>query len=174
MHRFSFALVMPFVVALVAGCALAPPTSPQAAQAPRIVASTPEEVGKYFVLIGGCNDCHTPGWEASGGQMPVSEWLTGSPVGYTGPWGTTYASNLRLFVQQISEDDWVQMFRTRDQRPPMPWMNYRTIAEEDLRGLYRFIRSLGPKGDPTPGFLPPGQEPKTPYLYFFPQFPNNP
>lgn len=47
---------------------------------------TPEERGKYLVLIGGCNDCHTPGFIESDGKGPAeSEWLTGSPVGFRGP-----------------------------------------------------------------------------------------
>jgi len=138
---------------------------------PYVVAPSPEAAGRYLVLFGGCNDCHTPGWEASGGKLPESEWLVGSPVGYRGPWGTTYASNLRLFVQAIGEDAWVQMFRTRTERPPMPWMNYHGLNERDLRAIYRFIKSLGPKGEPAPAYVPPDQEPKTPYILFIPQEP---
>ena len=46
--------------------------------------------------VASCNDCHTPGYMQKGGAVPVGEWLTGTPVGYQGPWGTTYAANLRL------------------------------------------------------------------------------
>lgn len=137
----------------------------------RLQAPSAEQAGRYFILLGGCNDCHTPGWEQSGGQLPESEWLTGSPVGFRGPWGTTYASNLRIFVQNITEDQWVEMFRTRAERPPMPWMNYRTINESDLRAAYRFIRSLGPKGEPAPEYVAPDQEPRTPYIVFVPRMP---
>lgn len=61
---------------------------------------------KYLVQIGGCNDCHTPGYPQTGGNVPLPQWLTGVPVGYRGPWGTTYASNLRLYVDPMSEHDW--------------------------------------------------------------------
>lgn len=160
--------------AALAACAQMPSARP-AALAPtevRIQAPTVNEAGRYFILLGGCNDCHTPGWEQSGGQMPESEWLTGGRIGYRGPWGTTYASNLRLFVQRVTEDQWVEMFRTREERPPMPWMNYRTINESDLRAAYRFIRDLGPKGEEAPAFVPPDQKPATPYLFFVPRMPN--
>jgi hypothetical protein len=53
----------------------------------------------------------------------------------------------------------------------MPWMNYRTTHEKDLRAMYRFVRSLGKAGAPAPEAVPPGKEPKTPYILFVPQGP---
>lgn len=50
--------------------------------------------GRYLVRITGCNDCHTPGYPESSGKTAEKLWLTGSPLGWRGPWGTTYASNL--------------------------------------------------------------------------------
>ena len=35
--------------------------------------------------------------------------------------GTTYASNLRLYVKYMSEDQWLAACRTLKRRPPMPW-----------------------------------------------------
>jgi mono/diheme cytochrome c family protein len=134
-------------------------------------ASSTNEAGKYFVMLGGCNDCHTPGWDESGGTMATSDWLTGNPVGYRGPWGTSYPSNLRLFVQQMSEADWVQMFRTRNEHPPMPWVNYHRLAEQDLRNLHSFIKNLGAAGEAAPSYLPPDKEPTTPYILMVPQQP---
>lgn len=65
------------------------------------------ERGKYLARIGGCNDCHTPGFAESAGNTPTRQWLTGSPVGFQGPWGTTYPANLRLYVQGMSESQWL-------------------------------------------------------------------
>ncbi|MBV8198546.1 MAG: cytochrome C, partial [Candidatus Eremiobacteraeota bacterium] len=48
------------------------------------------ERGHYLVGYGSCNDCHTPGWRESDGTIPVSRWMTGSSLGYRGPWGTSY------------------------------------------------------------------------------------
>ena len=80
------------------------------------------ERGRYIVNISGCNDCHTPGYPESGGKTPRNEWLTGNPVGFQGPWGTTYPANLRLLVQSMSEAQWIARART-PMRPPMPWFS---------------------------------------------------
>lgn len=133
-------------------------------------ARTPEQQGKYIVLIGGCNDCHTSGYAESNGQNPPeSEWLTGIPVGFRGPWGTTYASNLRLTVNEMTEDEWVKTSRTRMAMPPMPWPSLNHMDEQDLRAVYRYIKSLGSKGIKMPPNVPPDQEPATPYFDFIPQ-----
>ena len=39
--------------------------------------------GEHLVLIGGCNDCHTPGAMEKGPAVPEKDWLTGVPVGST-------------------------------------------------------------------------------------------
>src|SRR6187401_2398344 len=51
--------------------------------------------GKHLVRIGGCNDCHTPRFMELGEKVPESEWLTGTALGWRGPWGTSYPMNLR-------------------------------------------------------------------------------
>lgn len=154
-------------LAVMLGCAV----SAQPSSQPFVKASSPEEAGRYLILVGGCNDCHTPGWDRSSGRLPTSEWLTGNDVGYRGPWGTTYAHNLRLSAQRLSEEDWVKLFRSGAGRPPMPWLNYTTMNEGDLVAIYRFIKSLGAKGDPAPEALPPGEEPRTPHYLMIPQQP---
>ena len=62
------------------------------------VAAEPSDAaarGRYLIAIAGCNDCHTPGFAMNGGTTPEQAWLTGDPLGWQGPWGTTYAPNLR-------------------------------------------------------------------------------
>lgn len=143
-----------------------PPTAaaPAQLQAPFIAAATPEQAGRYFILIGGCNDCHTPGWRESKGALPEAQWLTGSANGFTGPWGTSYPYNLRLMVQQMSEEKWVDTFMTKQANPPMPWFNYTAdkLNRADAVSTYRFIRQLGPAGAPAPKFVPPASPPGTP------------
>ena len=119
----------------------------------------------------GANDCHTNGYLATEGDVPETEWLLGSPVGWRGPWGTTYPPNLRLTVQDMTEDEWVTIMRTRKALPPMPWMNINQMAEADMRALYAYVQSLGPAGERMPAALPPDQEPTTPYLSLFPVVP---
>ena len=122
--------------------------------------------GKYIARIAGCNDCHTPGYAASGGKVPEAQWLVGDKVGWNGPWGTTYPSNLRLYMHSVSESQWVKIARSAQYRPPMPWFALRDMHTQDLRALYRFIKSLGPAGEAAPAYVPPGQDPKGPVITF--------
>lgn len=124
--------------------------------------------GRYLVRIAGCNDCHTKGWIATEAKVPETAWLAGDITGWSGPWGTTYPPNLRLFIQRFSEDSWVSMARKLQARPPMPWWSLRAMEDTDLRGVYRFIKSLGPTGQQAPAYRPPGQQPKPPYFLFVP------
>ncbi|MDK1374120.1 MULTISPECIES: hypothetical protein [unclassified Sinorhizobium] len=129
------------------------------------------ERGRYLVTIGGCNDCHTPGYTANAGKVPEDRWLIGDAVGYSGPWGTTYPSNLRRLLATMSEDDWVRHARTLETRPPMPWFNVRAFAEDDLRAMHRFVRSLPPNDAPVPDHVPPDRRPTTPHIVMVPQPP---
>lgn len=120
--------------------------------------------GAYIARIAGCHDCHTPGFSEQGGEAAREVMLTGVPLGRMGPWGTTYASNLRLIAAQMDEDSWVEELSKLKTRPPMPWFNVRILPESDMRALYRFIISLGAPGEAMPDFVPPGKMPTTPYL----------
>jgi hypothetical protein len=124
------------------------------------------ERGRYLAKIAGCNDCHTPGYLLSEGKVPEKLWLTGSSFGWRGPWGTTYAPNLRLLVNPMTEAHWVALARTLKVRPPMPWFSLNIMHKADLTALYQFIRYLGPGGKTAPAYLPPGMEPKPPYALF--------
>lgn len=125
--------------------------------------------GKYLVVFGSCNDCHTPGWIDSDGTIPVSSWMTGNPIGFRGPWGTVYPANVRLRFAQISEDQWLFMVRTRAGHPPMKWTDLRALNAADQRAIYRFIRSLGPAGNPAPHDVPAGTMPATEFYDVYPR-----
>jgi mono/diheme cytochrome c family protein len=121
--------------------------------------------GEYLVRVAGCNDCHTAGYAERQGQVPKEQWLTGSaPLGYSGPWGTTYATNLRLRMQELDEAQWLEYSANLHTRPIMPDFALRAMTEEDRRAIFRFIHGLGPAGSRAPDALPPGQTPPPPYL----------
>jgi len=152
--------------ALLAGCqpTMETQVGTDAADGPRVIAASDIEAGRYVVLVGGCNDCHTPQYALTGGaRPPESEWLKGSSEGHTGPWGTTFGKNLRLTVAGHSEDEWVQLLSTGASLPPMPWPSVRAMSEPDKRAVYRYIKSLpGDPGQPSPAPLPPGATPPAP------------
>jgi mono/diheme cytochrome c family protein len=126
------------------------------------------ERGRYLVKVSGCNDCHTEGYMQGNGEIPTEQWLTGSAVGFQGPWGTTYPTNLRLLLNALTEADW--LVRAREpKRPPMPWFNLSAMTDADLIAMYRFVRSLGPAGEPMPVAAAPGEAVSTPYFDFVPK-----
>ena len=124
------------------------------------------ERGRHLVKITGCNDCHTPGYPEAAGHIDEQAWLTGSPVGWQGAWGTSYPINLRLFMQNISEEQWLITARNVQALPPMPWFALRDMSDQDLRSIYQYVRSLGPAGEPAPVALPPGAAAQTPVVTF--------
>ncbi len=126
------------------------------------------ERGRYLVAFGSCNDCHTSGWRNSDGTIPVSRWMTGTNLGYRGPWGTSYPANVRLEFQTISENDWLFMVNSRGGHWPMVWHDLRFLKVDDQRAIYRFIKHLGPRGSQTPADVSPDIEPKTPYIWVVP------
>jgi mono/diheme cytochrome c family protein len=153
---------------LVASLCLTPLAQAETPQPKKTLLNADPQIqrGKYLVKISGCNDCHTAGYAMSGGKVPESQWLTGDALGWRGPWGTTYPLNLRLYMRDISETAWVQRAKTLEARPPMPWFALRDMTEQDLRAIYKYVNALGPAGEMAPIYVPPGQEPKTPYVQF--------
>ena len=143
--------------------------APVASSAPATSAQTDADLlaqGEYMVRMGGCNDCHTPGYDQAAGDIPKEQWLLGSPLGWHGPWGTTYPANLRLKVAEMDEAGWLKYTSELHTRPPMPDFNLRVMKENDRRAIYRFIRSLGSGGLPAPDYMPPGSIPQPPYVDF--------
>ena len=172
MPRNIQTLIAGAVLLALAGCNRAPAAPEPSAATPTAAAATATgdddaalvARGRYIVSTSGCNDCHSPGYPESGGQTPESTWLVGTPLGWNGPWGTTYPANLRQKVEGMDEAAWLAYTASLHTRPPMPDFAVRAMSEDDRRAMYRFIRSLGPGGEPAPAYLPPGQQPPLPYV----------
>ncbi|MDM0111575.1 cytochrome c precursor [Variovorax sp. J22R133] len=124
------------------------------------------ERGRYLVQIAGCNDCHTPNYAPQNGKVDEKLWLTGDAVGWAGPWGTTYPTNLRILLAGMSEQQWLHHARNMEPRPPMPWFNVRAMSDADLKAIYAFTRSLGTAGAPAPAYVPPGTKAAGPVIQF--------
>lgn len=122
--------------------------------------------GRYLIEVSGCNDCHTPGYGPKEGKVDEKLWLTGDALGWQGPWGTTYGSNLRLLIARMSATEWVRHAKTMTPRPPMPWFNVRAMTDADLRAIHTYVRALGPAGQPAPAYVPPGGKTSGPVVRF--------
>lgn len=121
--------------------------------------------GRYLAQIAGCNDCHTPGYMPSAGKVDEALWLTGDALGWRGPWGTTYAPNLRLLAKDMTAAQFMTRARS-ELRPPMPWFAVREMTDADVKAIYAYIRHLGPAGNPAPAYVPPDKTPSGPFVQF--------
>jgi hypothetical protein len=126
------------------------------------------ERGLKVSIFAACHDCHTEGYRESDGKIDPEKALKGSKVGWRGPWGTTYAANLRRFAQRLNEDEFLLLLTNFQPQPPMPWFNIRAMEETDIRSLYRYIRSLGDPGEEVPSAVGPNVEPNTAYVVLAP------
>lgn len=135
--------------------------------APGTVAMTPEQKiarGHQLAYITGCVDCHTPG--TLYGAADTTRMLSGSDLGWEGPWGVSYARNLTPDVEtgigSWSESDIETALRAGhrpDQTPilpPMPWQNFARMSEDDMSALVAYLRSLPPIQHQSPAVIPPG------------------
>lgn len=126
------------------------------------------ERGRYLVTIAGCNDCHTAGFMEKNLAVPEQEWLKGSPVGFQGPWGTTYAANLRRVLAGQTEAQWLEYAKIQ-RLPPMPSYALQMMSADDLKAIYAYVRSLGDVGAAAPAYVPPGGKVATPYFVMMPR-----
>ena len=137
------------------------------------------ERGDYLVNhLGHCDGCHTP--LGRDGQPDMSHFLSGVPAkfagakagppqvaGFPGPRGARfYAKNLtpdpETGLGRWSEEQFIQTFRT-GMRPdgvkyaisPMEWNIYANMKKEDVRAIYRYLRTLKPIANKPPEDIPP-------------------
>jgi hypothetical protein len=139
--------------------------------APATAGEISVERGLQVSLLTGCHDCHTEGFRESHGKVDPAKALKGSSIGWQGPWGTTYAVNLRITARDLSEDAFASFYGvplTLSGTPAMPWYRLPMMGEDDLRSLYRYIKSLGEPGAAAPTFVPPGERVMTPFIVLDP------
>jgi mono/diheme cytochrome c family protein len=171
------------VLAFAAGAAFAmsscgPKAGEQAGGADSAKVMTAEakiELGRHLTVVAGCIDCHTPG--TLYGKPDMTRNLAGSELGWTGPWGTTYPTNLTPDSTGIgwwTEEQIVTAFRTGVRPdgspvlPPMPWPSYAEFTDEEAYAIAAYIKSLPPVHHPKVKTLPPGQRPASPTIQFPP------
>ncbi|MCX5761422.1 MAG: cytochrome C [Gemmatimonadetes bacterium] len=171
MTRSRLALFAVSTVALTLIAAIAAPKATARARVqdekPFVSAASPVAAGEYLMVVASCHDCHTAGWTESKGNVPAAALLAGNPVGFYGPWGTTYGKNLRQIADRQTEDHWVEVMRTVDGgegKLPMPWHDAAKFSDKDLRAMYQYTKSLGPQPLKLPRGTKPGVKPTTSYI----------
>jgi hypothetical protein len=161
---YKLIILLLAMVAVVAGCADSSKPLADKEIKPQEVSDI--ERGRYVVELLGCNDCHTPGYMVTRANIPEEDWLIGGSLGFLGPFGTVYPTNLRLLLNSMSEEEWLVLARQMRKDSPMAWVMLPETSEQDLRAVYRFVKYLGPKGTPTLARLPAGVTPTTPYVEY--------
>jgi len=122
--------------------------------------------GEYLATVMGCGDCHTPGMLF--GQPDVSRALSGSELGWQGPWGVSYPRNLtpdpETGLGKWTEAQIVTAIRTgvrpdkRILNPPMPWQDFSKLTDADAHALAAYLMSLPPVKHQAPDLVPPGKK----------------
>lgn len=96
-------------------------------------------------------------------------WLWGGAAtntAYHGPWGVSFAMNLTpdsvTGIGSWSEATFIEAIRTgkhmgkgRPIMPPMPWPAYRNMTDEDLKGVYAYLRTIPVIKNQVPEYIPP-------------------
>ena len=124
--------------------------------------------GRYLVTIMSCNDCHTPGYLY--GAPDTSRRLSGSDLGWIGPWGVVRARNLtpdmETGIGSWTIEQIVTALRTGNTpdgsqlAPIMPWMNYADILDQDdAVAIASYLKSRPPIVHKNLDRIPPGQKP---------------
>jgi mono/diheme cytochrome c family protein len=163
------------VVGAGALCALAISCATQKAEETKLAAAVdPVARGKYLSIVCNCIDCHTPG--TLYGAPDTTRALSGSDLGWEGPWGVTYARNLtpdmETGIGKYTADDIVRALRTgrrldgSPMLPPMPWPNAAQMNDEDIQALAAYLKSLPAVSHKVPDRLSPGS--KAPAKLTFP------
>jgi mono/diheme cytochrome c family protein len=128
--------------------------------------------GKYLVQLGGCSDCHTPGYFL--GKVDMSRYLGGSDVGFRIPPGTFVGPNLtpdkETGLGKWSVGDIITAIRTgvtpegRTLAEIMPWRDLAHLTDADARSIALYLKSLPPVTHAVPEPLGPKDKPSFPVL----------
>ncbi len=158
MPNRSLPLLVAVAVAVLGASAAASAADPQI------------ERGKYLVTLGGCNDCHTPGYFL--GKPDFSRTLGGSDVGFAIPGkGVFVGRNLTpdkdTGLGNWTDDQIISALTAgirpdgRRLAPIMPWQALSHLTSGDAHAIVAYLRSLPPVKNAVPGPFGPKDVPST-------------
>ncbi len=128
------------------------------------------ERGKYLATLGGCDDCHTPGYFL--GKPDFAHALSGSDVGFAIPGvGAFVAPNLTpdktTGLGNWTDEQIIAAFTKgvrpdgRNLAPIMPWRALASLTPDDAKAIVAYLRSLPPVAHAVPGPFGPNETPTT-------------
>ena len=122
--------------------------------------------GKYLVTLGGCTDCHTPGYFL--GQPDMDRYLGGSDVAFEMPGlgafiGRNITPDKETGIGDWTVDEIVTSIRTgtrpdgRILAPIMPYHGLASLSDDDAMAIAEFLKSIKPVHHEVPGPFGPGE-----------------
>ena len=152
---------MLFSAAAVAACVLGANPDAGLAQDAQI------KRGQYLVTLGGCNDCHTPGYFF--GKPDMARFLGGSEVGFEIPGlGVFHGPNLTPDHETGLggwSTDQIVVAITKGRRPDgrglapiMPWHAFANLTAQDARAIAVYLKSLPSVKNAVPGPFGPDEQ----------------
>ncbi|HEX2138952.1 MAG TPA: cytochrome c [Woeseiaceae bacterium] len=128
--------------------------------------------GKYLVTIMDCIGCHTDGYLV--GKPDPDRYLAGSSIGFGGPDGIVYPSNLTSHrengIGAWSDEEIIAAIRAgqrpdgRTLAPVMPWPNYASLTDGDARAIVAYLRTVPANDYRPPRPVAAGQKAPSPYM----------
>jgi mono/diheme cytochrome c family protein len=138
--------------------------------------------GAQLVMLGGCEDCHTP--KGPNFAPDAARRLSGHPqnaplppdvvggistnmmlTAWRGPWGVSMARNLtpdkETGIGEWTLADFKKALRTGVNKkgetllPPMPVMELQNLPEQDLEAIWAYLRTLKPVRNAVGKPVPP-------------------
>ena len=123
--------------------------------------SAPEKRGQYLTTLAVCADCHTP-MDDRGNRVPGMEFAGGLTMTY-GDFKSAAAANLTPSPNGIpyyTEELFIETFRTgkvrsRELNAMMPTRYFRNMADQDLKDIFAYLKTLTPVDHYVDNSLPP-------------------
>ncbi len=123
------------------------------------------------MLCGQPADAKTPAIPS--GVLTPDGWMAmtnGNMTAWAGPWGVSFSANITpdegTGLGNWTPEAFVKTMRTgkhmgtgRDILPPMPWQDFATLTDGDLRAIFAYLKSIKPIQNQVPQPIPPaGQQ----------------
>jgi hypothetical protein len=95
--------------------------------------------------------------------------LFNTDYAFVGPWGISFAANISSdatgigswpeenFIRALKQGKFKGIEGGRTLLPPMPWQNFATAKDEDLKAMFAYLKSTQPVNNVVPAPVPPNE-----------------